>query len=127
MCDQQSLEQAWAYAQSDQKLCYSFAYFMTVKLLTEHNLEFVNLTGGCKGSSESTLVKRNIVGNHMSRLVCLLYQVACNQIVLDFFLSRPTDPVPYRDPPDGAAGDKDKKNIRAEDDDNNGDDVLFSR
>ena len=60
--------------------------------------------------------------------VCLLYQVACNQIVIDFFLSRPTDPVPSRDPPDGAAGDKANKNITADDgDDNNGDDVLFSR
>ena len=30
---------------------------MTVKQLTEHHLEFLNLTGGCTGSSESTLVK----------------------------------------------------------------------
>ena len=30
---------------------------MTVKLLTEHNLERLSLTGGCTGSSESTLVK----------------------------------------------------------------------
>ena len=30
---------------------------MNVKLLTEHHLEFLSLTGGCKGSSESTLVK----------------------------------------------------------------------
>ena len=30
---------------------------MTVKLLTEHHLEFLNLKGGCTGSSESTLVK----------------------------------------------------------------------
>ena len=30
---------------------------MIVKLLTEHNLEFLNLTGGFTGSSESTLVK----------------------------------------------------------------------
>ena len=30
---------------------------MTVKLLTEHHLEFLSLTGGCKGSSESTHVK----------------------------------------------------------------------
>ena len=27
------------------------------KLLTEHHLEFLSLKGGCKGSSESTLVK----------------------------------------------------------------------
>ena len=30
---------------------------MSVKLLTEHNLEFLSLTGGFTGSSESTLVK----------------------------------------------------------------------
>ena len=30
---------------------------MIVKLLTEHNLEFLSLKGGCRGSSESTLVK----------------------------------------------------------------------
>ena len=30
---------------------------MSVKLLTEHRLEFVSLKGDCTGSSESTLVK----------------------------------------------------------------------
>ena len=30
---------------------------MIVKLLTEHHLEFLSLKGGCRGSSESTLVK----------------------------------------------------------------------
>ena len=30
---------------------------MIVKLLTEHNLEFLSLTGGYTGSFESTLVK----------------------------------------------------------------------
>ena len=30
---------------------------MIVKLLTEHDLAFLSLKGGCKGSSESTLVK----------------------------------------------------------------------
>ena len=57
MCDQQSLRSACAYAQSDQCLCQSLEYSMMVKLLTEHHLEFLSLTGGCGGSSESTLVK----------------------------------------------------------------------
>ena len=57
MCDQESLRSACAYAQSDQSLCLSFEYFRSVKLLTEHNLEFLSLKGGCTGSSESTLVK----------------------------------------------------------------------
>ena len=30
---------------------------MTVKLLTEHHLEFISLKGGCTGSSKSILVK----------------------------------------------------------------------
>ena len=30
---------------------------MSVKLLTEHHLEFLSLTGGCIASSESTLVE----------------------------------------------------------------------
>ena len=30
---------------------------MVVKLLTEHHLEFLSLQGGCRGLSESTLVK----------------------------------------------------------------------
>ena len=30
---------------------------MILKLLAEHHLEFLSLTGGCRGSSESTHVK----------------------------------------------------------------------
>ena len=30
---------------------------MIAKLLNEHHLEFLSLKGGCRGSSESTLVK----------------------------------------------------------------------
>ena len=57
MCDKQSLRSACAYAQSDQSLCLSLEYSMSVKLLTEHHLEFLRLKGGCIGSSESILVK----------------------------------------------------------------------
>ena len=46
-----------AYAQSDQSLCVSLEYSMSVKLLTENILEFLSLKGDGKGSSESTLVK----------------------------------------------------------------------
>ena len=41
---------------------------MSVKLQTEHNLEFLSLKGGCTGSSESHLSKCHIVGNHISWL-----------------------------------------------------------
>ena len=47
---------------------------MSVKLLTEHNVEFLTLKGGLTGSSDSDLSKCHIVGNHMSRLkfnVCI--------------------------------------------------------
>ena len=57
MCDQQSLRSACAYAQSDQSLCLSLEYPMSVKLLTEHHLAFLSLKGGCRGASESTHVK----------------------------------------------------------------------
>ena len=43
---------------------------MTVKLLTEHHLEFLSLKWGCTASSESTLVKMPHGRNHMSRLKC---------------------------------------------------------
>ena len=33
---------------------------MIVKLLTRHHLEFLSLKGGCRGSSESTLVKMTL-------------------------------------------------------------------
>ena len=57
MCDQQSLRSASAYAQSDQCLCKSLEYSMSVFLLTKHNLEFLSLKGGCIGSSQFTYVK----------------------------------------------------------------------
>ena len=50
---------------------------MSVKLLTEHRLEFVSLKGGCTGSSESTLVKMphcwksHVAAQFMSR--CIRY------------------------------------------------------
>ena len=51
------LRSACAYAQSDQSLCSSLEYSVSVKLLTEHHLVLLSLTGGLTGSSESTLVK----------------------------------------------------------------------
>ena len=57
MCHQQRLRPACAYAQSDQSLCSSFEYSLTVKLPTEHHLEFLSIKGGCIGSSECTHVK----------------------------------------------------------------------
>ena len=39
MCDQYRLRSACAYAQSDQSLCSSLEYFMSVKLLTGSKLK----------------------------------------------------------------------------------------
>ena len=79
-----------AHTRSLIRACASrLTIFLSIKLLTEHHLEFLSLTGGCKGSSESTLVKMphcwkshvaahikekialllKAVGNHMSRLI----------------------------------------------------------
>ena len=69
MCDQQSLRSACAYAQSDQSLCWSLEYSMTTELLTEQPCGVSKLTRSFTGSSESTLVKCHIVGNHVSRLI----------------------------------------------------------
>ena len=47
---------------------------MIVKLLTEHHLEFLSLKGGCRGSSESTLVKMpNCWKSHVTaQMFCLI-------------------------------------------------------
>ena len=69
MCDQQSLRSACAYAQSDQSLCLSFEYSMSVKLLTEHHLEFLSLKKAAETRPSLHMSKYHIVGNHMSRLI----------------------------------------------------------
>ena len=43
MCDRESLRSTYAYAQSDQSLCLLLEHSMSVKLLTEHHLEFLSL------------------------------------------------------------------------------------
>ena len=46
---------------------------MIVKLLTVHHLEFLSLKGGCRGSSESTLVKMsNCWKSHVAAQFLLL-------------------------------------------------------
>ena len=77
MCDQQRLRPACAYAQSDQSLCLSLEYYMSVKLLTEHHLELLSLKGGCIGSSEYTLVKMsNCWKSHVAAHLPFSYSVS---------------------------------------------------
>ena len=56
---------------------------MNIKLLNEHNLEFLSLKEGYTGSSESIHFKMPIVGNHMSRLIC--HSIRCNKDGLYIF------------------------------------------
>ena len=45
---------------------------MIVKLLTEHHLEFLSLKVGCRGSSESTVVKMsNCWKSHAAVQLCI--------------------------------------------------------
>ena len=46
---------------------------MTVKLRTEHHLEFLSLKRGCTGSSESTLVKMSYCWKSHTRLTYYCY------------------------------------------------------
>ena len=50
---------------------------MIVKLLTEHHLEFLSLKGGCRGSSESTLVKMSHCWKSHATA-----QISCNMAVV---------------------------------------------
>ena len=61
---------------------------MIVKLLSEHHLEFLSFKGGCRGSSESTLVKMSnclksrVVAQLFSHLSqCHDAQIAVAQLV----------------------------------------------
>ena len=47
---------------------------MIIKLLTEHHLEFLSLKEGCRGSSESTLVKiSNCWKSHAAAYIIRIY------------------------------------------------------
>ena len=52
--------------------CYLLEYSTSVKLLTEHHMEFLSLKGGCTGSSESTRVKMpHCWKSHVADQLCL--------------------------------------------------------
>ena len=57
---------------------------MNIKLLTEHDLVFLSLTGGCKGSSESTLVKMP----HCWKSHITAHLLSRNYIMLNIFVKR---------------------------------------
>ena len=92
MCDQQRLRPPCAYAQSDQSLCLSLEHSMTVKLLNEHDFEFLRLKRGCTGSSESTLVKMpHCWKSHVATHILLLFTF---QNVKPYLLNKDICPAP---------------------------------
>ena len=44
---------------------------MNIKLLTEHHLEFLSFKGIAQACLSLFMSKCHIVGNHMSRLICI--------------------------------------------------------
>ena len=59
-------------------------YFIIVKLLSEHHLEFLSLKGGCRGSSESKLVKMpHCWKSHVTAQLCLFADDTSLFIILD--------------------------------------------
>ena len=58
-----------AHTQSDQRICLSSEYSMSVKLLTEHHLEFLSLKEAAQACLSLHLSKCHIVGNHMLWLI----------------------------------------------------------
>ena len=64
---------------------------MSVKLLTEHHLEFLSLKGACRGSSESTLVEmshcwkshdnHNLAQYNDTEALCLDFDVSLAHVV----------------------------------------------
>ena len=54
---------------------------MNIRLLTEHHLEFLSLTGAAQARLSLHILKCHIVGNHMWRLICFCIHHAA---VLDF-------------------------------------------
>ena len=73
---------------------------MSVKLLTEHHLEFLSLKGGCTGSSESTLVRLphcwksrvaaqlvlNNISSYIGWIVTKLYRNIFGSLLLKMFI-----------------------------------------
>ena len=64
---------------------------MIVKLLTEHHLEFLSFKGGCRGSSESTLVKMsNYWKSHAAAqliFICLFPLFSCLTTLLGIYIN----------------------------------------
>ena len=81
MCNQGRLRPACAYAQSDQSICLSLEYSMSVKLLTEHHFEFLSIKGGCTGLWESYTCQHATL-LEISYISGLIFRHDCSKAVL---------------------------------------------
>ena len=101
MCDQQSPRSACAYAQSDQSICLSLGYSLSVTLLTEHNLGFLSLKGAAQARMCLHMSKYHIVGNPMSRLIfaCILNYAILNGNALKQYKQNEYAPIKDSDQP----------------------------
>ena len=58
---------------------------MIVKLLADYHLEFLNLTGGCTGSSESTKVKMpHCLKSHVTAHLVSYWSAIARSVVVSF-------------------------------------------
>ena len=81
MCDRKRLRSACAYAQSDQSLCQSLKCFTSVKLLTNHRLEFLSLKGGnhitrLRPQDKSAYWKIIVFISHLKHMLWVLTRVS---------------------------------------------------
>ena len=83
MFDQQSLRSACAYAQSDQSLCLSLEYSMSVKLQTENHLKFLSLKGRFIGSSVCTCQNATLL-EIMARIIIFTPDPAVDNFPVPF-------------------------------------------
>ena len=65
---------------------------MNVKLLAEHHLVFLSLKGGCRGSSESTLVKmsncwKSHATAHLLLDLCVTFRIKRLSLYVKCFMS----------------------------------------
>ena len=87
-CDQQRLRSACVYAQSDQSLCSSLEYSMTVKLLTEHHLVFLSLKGGlvytCQNATLLEITSHGSFGFLTLSLLAVTYRLLIDNLYKKF-------------------------------------------
>ena len=70
---------------------------MSVKLLTEHHLQFLSLKKSSQARLSLHLSKYHIVGNHMSWLICVIERSTTMTLLLNLDVSNPVLGLKYID------------------------------